>query len=151
MRMTPNSQSPKTPLVRRLTLTDFRSYAQADCVIETQLVALMGENGAGKTNILEALSMYSPGRGLRRAELPECARHAGTGGYAVSIQLEMEGVATQLGHGLSPGESDGFALIARQLVQRAPLQITCAFFGSPQRWMDSFPAPLASAVVFWID
>ena len=121
MRMTPNSQSPKTPLVRRLTLTDFRSYAQADCVIETQLVALIGENGAGKTNILEALSMYSPGRGLRRAELPECARHAGTGGYAVSIQLEMEGVATQLGHGLSPGGERRFR------IDRAPVGSARAF------------------------
>ena len=119
--MTLASPSPKTPLVRRLTLTDFRSYAQADCVIETKLVALMGENGAGKTNILEALSMYSPGRGLRRAELTECARHAGAGGFAVSIQLETQDGGSQLGHGLSlEGER-------RFRIDRAPISSARAF------------------------
>ena len=119
--MTLASPSPKTPLVRRLTLTDFRSYAQADCAIETKLVALMGENGAGKTNILEALSMYSPGRGLRRAELTECARHAGAGGFAVSIQLETQDGGSQLGHGLSlEGER-------RFRIDRAPISSARAF------------------------
>ncbi|MGD9542097.1 MAG: AAA family ATPase, partial [Methylocystis sp.] len=57
------------PRVRRLTLADFRSYAMLDCRIESAMIALFGENGAGKTNLLEALSLFSPGRGLRRTEL----------------------------------------------------------------------------------
>ena len=54
--------------VRRLALTDFRSYASLDLPIDARLVVLTGENGAGKTNLLEALSLLAPGRGLRRAE-----------------------------------------------------------------------------------
>ena len=55
----------RRPLVRRLMLRDFRSYAALDLVIEGRLVVLCGENGAGKTNLLEALSLLSPGRGLQ--------------------------------------------------------------------------------------
>ena len=57
----------RRPMVRRLMLQNFRSYAALDLALEGQLVALRGENGAGKTNLLEALSLFSPGRGLRRA------------------------------------------------------------------------------------
>ncbi|KAF2989504.1 DNA replication/repair protein RecF [Methylocystis sp. MJC1] len=89
------------PRVRRLTLADYRSYAQARCEIDARLVALVGENGAGKTNVLEALSLFSPGRGLRRAELSECARRDGSGGFAVSIEIEADEMTAQLGHGLS--------------------------------------------------
>ncbi|HEY8124051.1 MAG TPA: DNA replication/repair protein RecF [Methylocystis sp.] len=90
------------PRVRRLTLSDFRSYTALDCRFESTIIALSGENGAGKTNLLEALSLFSPGRGLRRAELAECARRGGGGGFAVSIEIETDGAATQLGHGLTP-------------------------------------------------
>ncbi|MGD9657417.1 MAG: DNA replication/repair protein RecF, partial [Methylocystis sp.] len=89
------------PRVRRLTLADFRSYATLDCRFDSAMIALFGENGAGKTNLLEALSLFSPGRGLRRAELAECARRSGGGGFAASIEVETDGAATQLGHGLS--------------------------------------------------
>ena len=49
--------------LRRLTLTDFRSYARLDLALDGRPVAFSGANGAGKTNILEAISMLSPGRG----------------------------------------------------------------------------------------
>jgi DNA replication and repair protein RecF len=100
---------PRAPLLRRLTLHDFRSYAALDCRVEARLVVLHGENGAGKTNILEALSMFSPGRGLRRAEISECARHGGHGGFAVSIEIESDRLTTQLGHGFEPEGQDGGA------------------------------------------
>lgn len=67
------------PRVTRLILKDFRSYATLDLAFGRPLVALSGENGAGKTNILEALSLLSPGRGLRRAELAGMARRGGLG------------------------------------------------------------------------
>jgi len=74
--------------VSRLALTDFRNYA--DALLETGegFVLLSGDNGAGKTNILEAVSLLAPGRGLRGAALSEMARSDGPGGFGVSTQLK---------------------------------------------------------------
>lgn len=77
-----------SPRIQRLTLRDFRTYAALDLAIDAQLIALTGENGAGKTNILEALSLLAPGRGLRRIELADAARRDGDGGWTCSITLE---------------------------------------------------------------
>src|SRR5271154_803447 len=95
----------RRPLVRRLMLRDFRSYAALDLPIDGRLVVLCGENGAGKTNLLEALSLFSPGRGLRRAELAECARAGGAGGFALSIEVEEDGQTHQLGSGWERAQS----------------------------------------------
>src|SRR4249919_2899830 len=83
--------------VSRLTLTDFRSYAAATIAPGPGFVLLSGENGAGKTNVLEAVSLLSPGRGLRGAPLSEMARIGGGGGFAVATRLgEVEiGTGTQ--------------------------------------------------------
>jgi DNA replication and repair protein RecF len=70
--------------VARLTLTDFRSYPQITLGVAAGFVVLTGENGAGKTNLLEAVSLLSPGRGLRGATLGEMARQSGPGGFAVA-------------------------------------------------------------------
>ena len=83
----------------RILLSDFRSYGELDLAIGGRLVVLCGENGAGKTNLLEALSLFAPGRGLRRAELQECARVGGAGGFALSIEIEADGETHQLGSG----------------------------------------------------
>lgn len=114
------------PSTRRLSLADFRSYAALDCAISAPLVVLTGENGAGKTNILEALSLFSPGRGLRGAEIGECARRQGAGGFAVSIEIETNGYATQLGHGLEPAGPDQ-APARRFRIDRAPVSSARAF------------------------
>jgi DNA replication and repair protein RecF len=71
----------------RLFLTNFRSYADALIAPGPGLVILTGENGAGKTNVLEAVSLLSPGRGLRGAGLAEMARSGGPGGFAVAARL----------------------------------------------------------------
>jgi DNA replication and repair protein RecF len=76
------------PTVTRLALTDFRSYADALFESGPGLVVLTGENGAGKTNVLEAVSLLSPGRGLRGATLSEMARSDGPGGFAVAARLD---------------------------------------------------------------
>ena len=74
-------------LVTRLVLTDFRSYPSALIEPGSGFVLLTGENGAGKTNLLEAVSLLSPGRGLRGAPLSEMTRIGGAGGLAVAARL----------------------------------------------------------------
>lgn len=91
--------------VARLILQDFRSYETLDLPVEGQIIALIGENGAGKTNVLEALSLFTPGRGLRRVDLADMARQDGPGGFAASITLAGDGA--RLGIGLSEPDSEG--------------------------------------------
>jgi len=79
--------------LRRLALTDFRSYERADLVLDGRPVFLFGPNGAGKTNLLEAISLLFPGRGLRGASIAEVGRRlpGETQGRAWSVAAELEG------------------------------------------------------------
>lgn len=60
--------------VKRLTLTDFRNYDFLRLNLELAPIIITGENGSGKTNILEAVSFLTPGRGLRGAKLADIKR-----------------------------------------------------------------------------
>lgn len=86
----------------RITLTRFRNHAASRLDGSAKLNLLVGENGAGKTNVLEALSLLAPGRGLRRASLAELPLD-GTGAFAVSAELSGRDAAdgVQLGTGTS--------------------------------------------------
>lgn len=90
----------------RLSLTDFRNHAGAELVAGPGLVALHGDNGAGKTNILEAISLLAPGRGLRRAPLAEMVRDGAGGGFAIFGELlagaDLPPVA--VGTGIEPAQ-----------------------------------------------
>ena len=83
----------------RLSLANFRNYTQATLSLEARSVVLTGYNGSGKTNILEAISMLAPGRGLRGAPFTELARLQGDGGWAVSARLWRDGAEIALGTG----------------------------------------------------
>ena len=74
-------------MLTRLVLTDFRNHADLAIAPGLGFVVLTGENGAGKTNVLEAVSLLAPGRGLRRAALGEMARQGGRGGFGVAADL----------------------------------------------------------------
>jgi DNA replication and repair protein RecF len=74
-------------MLARLILTDFRNHADAVIAPGPGFVVLSGDNGAGKTNVLEAVSLLAPGRGLRRAALSEMARQGGGGGFSVTAAL----------------------------------------------------------------
>ena len=87
----------------RVTLTNFRSYEAAQMRFDGRPAALSGPNGAGKTNLLEAISLLSPGRGLRGAKQVDLARREGDGGWAVAAQLCGQVGETALGTGVTPG------------------------------------------------
>ena len=93
------------PALSHLALTDFRSYQHAELGLTGGAVYLFGPNGAGKTNLLEAVSMLSPGRGLRNAAAAELGRReAGElHGRAWAVAAVLEG-DIHLGTGLeAPG------------------------------------------------
>ncbi|HXQ45158.1 MAG TPA: AAA family ATPase, partial [Caulobacteraceae bacterium] len=94
---------PRTVL-RRITLTDFRSYERVELALEGRPVFLAGPNGAGKTNLLEAISLLIPGRGLRNASLGEIGRHEPSEdqgrAWAVAAEVEVADGIVRLGTGL---------------------------------------------------
>jgi DNA replication and repair protein RecF len=83
-------------MIDRLDLSDFRNHERLNFRPEGRFIVLFGDNGAGKTNILEAVSLLVPGRGLRRAALADMARSEGSGGFAVSAQAD----GSQFGTGI---------------------------------------------------
>src|SRR5206468_11058730 len=96
--------------IRRLTLTNFRSYRAAQIEVGAGPIVLVGPNGAGKTNLIEAISFLAPGRGLRRATLDEVAFSEGDGSWAVAAELEGAlGLAT-LGTGIEPERGEDASL-----------------------------------------
>ena len=87
-----------------LSLSDFRSYAQASLRFDGASAYFFGPNGAGKTNLLEAISFFAPGRGLRSALAAEAGRRepgeAKGRAWGVSLQLEGALGPVQIGTGL---------------------------------------------------
>ena len=117
-----------TAFIRRLTLSNFRSYHAAQIELaQAGPVVLTGANGAGKTNLIEAISLLAPGRGLRRSTTEELAFSEGDGAWAINAELEgMLGLAT-LGTGIDPpvGEDSGPARKCR--VDRESVGSAAAF------------------------
>lgn len=109
-------------MLSRLALVDFRSYADALVEPGPGLVILTGDNGAGKTNLLEAVSLLAPGRGLRGAPLSAMARQSGPGGFNVAARL-ADGVDIGTGAAVSAPERrvvriNGVASAANALAER---------------------------------
>lgn len=84
-----------------LHLTQFRSWARLELTIDRRPIALHGPNGAGKTNILEAVSMLSPGRGMRGAAPGDQARQGPGVGWQIRAQIDARRVQTRA----LPGQS----------------------------------------------
>jgi DNA replication and repair protein RecF len=101
--------------VASLTLTDFRSYDRAELSPAGRSAYLFGANGAGKTNLLEAVSLLSPGRGMRASSLAEFGRRwpdeASGRAWAISAVIEGDDGAVRLGSGVD------LAGAARRLVR----------------------------------
>jgi DNA replication and repair protein RecF len=113
--------------IRRLTLRNFRSYHAAQVEIGGGLVVLTGANGVGKTNLIEAISLLAPGRGLRRATLDEIAFAEGDGAWAVSAEVEGAlGLAT-LGTGIEAPSAETSPGARKCRVDREPVPSATAF------------------------
>lgn len=76
--------------VTNLSLSHFRSHTHLNLSLDERPVVLFGANGIGKTNILEALSLLSPGRGLRRAKAEDMAQAPGRIGWKISAELHVD-------------------------------------------------------------
>jgi DNA replication and repair protein RecF len=97
--------TPPNRLISRLRLTGFRNYASAALDLDPRHVVLTGENGAGKTNLIEAISLLAPGRGLRRAGFDTLGIVGGDGLWAVAASIETKFGPVDIGTGASPDSS----------------------------------------------
>jgi DNA replication and repair protein RecF len=113
--------------IRRLTLTNFRSYHAASLAVGEAPVVLVGPNGAGKTNLLEAISFLTPGRGLRRATIEEVAFSEGDGAWAVSAEVEGALGLVTLGTGIEPPTSEDAVPARKCRIDREPAASAAAF------------------------
>ncbi len=110
MEQASGEQTPAQVHVTRLSLTDFRNYHALGLDLAPGAVVLTGENGAGKTNLLEAISFLSPGRGLRRARFDDVAREGVETGFAIHTKLAGPFGECQIGTGtagLQPAAETG--------------------------------------------
>ena len=91
------------PRIERLQLTEFRNYEALTLPLDGRHVVLTGDNGAGKTNLLEAVSFLAPGRGMRRAAYDAVTRHGADQGFAVAALVEGALGLARIGTGYVPG------------------------------------------------
>ncbi len=87
--------------LRELKLSQFRNYATLRLELDERHVVLTGENGSGKTNLMEAVSFLSPGRGLRRAAYDRVGQANASGAWSVFCELEGAEGPVAIGTGLS--------------------------------------------------
>jgi DNA replication and repair protein RecF len=97
---TSRSDHGRALFVTELKLFNFRNYARATLELDQRPVVLVGDNGAGKTNLLEAVSLLGPGSGLRGRPLGELGRKAGPGGFAVAARVVSHHGVVEIGTGL---------------------------------------------------
>lgn len=86
--------------IQQLKLTNFRNYSSLSVELDERHVILFGENGAGKTNLLEAVSFLSPGRGMRRAAYDQIAKTGTSGSWSVFARLHGSNGQVNIGTGI---------------------------------------------------
>ncbi len=114
--------------VRKLILNNFRNYASVELSVDAAIVVLTGANGAGKTNILEALSFLSPGRGLRNSHLGEVTHRVkqcenlvqnSSDGWSVRVHLTNTNGPVEIGTGLASADRAKRTILINDLPARS--------------------------------
>lgn len=139
------------PRLLKLTLSNFRNYERLVWSPDASLLVLTGENGSGKTNLLEAVSLLSPGRGLRAAPLTQFGRMGATN-WGVSARIKTEDEFLELGTGTQGGQERPrrvFLLNGRQIRGRRRGKIRLPLCGLPRRWTGCLARAHPAGGAFW--
>ena len=105
--------------IERLTLSHFRSHKRAVLETDARPVAIHGPNGAGKTNLIEAVSLLSPGRGMRRAGGEDLSRRPEALGWKITAALEFRGQSHEVETMAEPGQSRSVRIDGKAATQTA--------------------------------
>lgn len=129
--------------IKALQLTQFRSHARAALVFDGRPVSISGPNGAGKTNILEAVSLLSPGRGLRRAGAEDLARQQAAVGWKVAADVAGLGADHRIETWAEAGEARAVRIDGKAAPQTALGRILRVLWLVPamdRLWLDAAEA-----------
>ncbi len=85
--------------ISQITLSHFRNYADMRLICGARPIILTGANGSGKTNLVEAISLLVPGRGLRRAALVDLQNRSAASSWAVAVELRTGSGNLKIGTG----------------------------------------------------
>lgn len=125
--------------VSSLTLSHFRSHQRTRMVLDGRPVVLSGLNGAGKTNILEAVSLLSPGRGLRRASVDEIARRPQALGWKIRAEIAAPDGLRAVETWAEPGQSRQLRIDEKAAPQTALGEVTAMLWLTPamdRLWLE---------------
>ncbi|MBK5933253.1 DNA replication and repair protein RecF [Rhodovulum imhoffii] len=123
-----------------LALVQFRSHAGARLSLDGRPVAIYGPNGAGKTNLLEAVSLLSPGRGLRRAPVGDLARQSAGVGWRIGAVLESCGQVHEIDSRADPDTPRRVEIDGKSAPQVALARIARILWLTPamdRLWIES--------------
>lgn len=118
--------------ISKIRLSNFRNYKEADFNLQKAPVILIGKNGTGKTNLLEAISLLAPGRGLRRASKDEFSYKdlvnpiSSRNKWALSVNLEINNSCWQIGTGISQEGKQRIVKINKRSETQEMLSQICA-------------------------
>ncbi|MEC9098339.1 MAG: DNA replication/repair protein RecF [Pseudomonadota bacterium] len=86
--------------IKSLKLINFRSHSDFSLSLSGKPLAIIGDNGAGKTNILEAISLLSPGRGIRNSKFSEMVKDDNSMPWGVNFNILSNGKNYEVSSGL---------------------------------------------------
>ncbi len=110
--------------VSSLMLSHFRSHKRAEMQFDGRPVAIYGANGAGKTNVIEAISLMSPGRGLRRAVAADMMRQPDALGWKIAAEISRNGQIFEVETWADPGGTRQVRIDGKATTQLALGKIT---------------------------